>query len=175
MALYSFDGKIPVIGDKSYIHPRADVIGDVTIGAGTFVGAGAVIRGDYGTIVIGDNCSVEENCTIHARPGEVCTIGDWVTVGHAAVIHNAKMVNDYAVLGMGSIHSDSSEIGRWAVVAEGEVVRNGQVIAPETIVVGIPAKAIGTFDASFKEQWTGFKNEYVNLAATYPERLKRLD
>ena len=80
MAVYSFDDKRPQIGKGSYIHPTADVIGDVRLGENTFVGAGAVVRGDYGTIIVGDNCSIEENCTIHARPGEVCTLGDWVTV-----------------------------------------------------------------------------------------------
>ncbi len=175
MAIYSFDDKRPQIGKGSYIHPTADVIGDVRLGENTFVGAGAVVRGDYGTIIVGDNCSIEENCTIHARPGEVCTLGDWVTVGHAAVIHNAKKIGDYVVLGMGSITSDYSEIGEWAVVAEGAVVRNSQKIPPETIVVGIPAREVGKIDEAFKKQWTIFKRNYVDLANTYPQRMKRID
>ena len=175
MALYSFDGIKPKIGKDAYVHPTADVIGNVTLGDGTFVGAGAVIRGDYGTIIIGDNCSVEENCTIHARPGKVCTIGNWVTIGHAAVIHNATMINDYAVLGMNSVTSDYTEIGEWAVVGEGAVVKNSQVIPPETIVVGVPAKEVGKVDEEFKKQWRRFKQVYVDLAKTYPQRMVRLD
>jgi carbonic anhydrase/acetyltransferase-like protein (isoleucine patch superfamily) len=175
MAIYSFDGKKPRTDKGVYIHPSAEIIGDVTLGNGSFVGAGAILRGDYGTILIGENCSVEENCTIHARPGEVCTIGNWVTVGHAAIVHNAKIVHDYAILGMGSITSDYSEVGEWAVVAEGAVVKNGQVIPPETIVVGIPAREVGKIDEEFKKQWRRFKQIYVDLAATYPKRMVRIE
>ena len=175
MAQYSFDGKKPQVGVDTYIHPSAQVIGDVRLGDGTFVGAGAVLRGDYGTIIIGEKCSVEENCTIHARPDQVCTIGNWVTIGHAAVIHNAKIIHDYVVLGMGSVTSDYTDVGEWAVVAEGAVVKNSQVIPPETIVVGVPAKEVGKIDEKFKEQWRHFKQVYVDLAKTYPERMVRLD
>ena len=112
MTVASFEGKIPRIGEGSYVHPSADVFGDVTIGRGCWVGPGARIRGDYGTIVLGDYCSVEDNCVIHARPGEQTTIGDWVTLGHGAVIHNVKLVGDYAIIGMGGIVSDWVVIGR---------------------------------------------------------------
>jgi carbonic anhydrase/acetyltransferase-like protein (isoleucine patch superfamily) len=175
MALYSFDNRSPKVGKGAYVHPTADVIGDVTLGEGTFVGAGAVIRGDYGRIIIGTNCSVEENCTLHARPGEVSTIGDWVTVGHAAIIHNAKMIHDYAVIGMGAVVSDYAEVGEWAIVAEGAVVKNGQVIPPNTVNVGAPAKAVKEVTEEMKAQWRIFKRNYVDLARTYPERMKRLD
>lgn len=175
MALYSFDNRSPKIGRNAYVHPTADVIGDVTIGEGTFVGAGAVIRGDYGKIIIGDNCSVEENCTFHARPGEASTIGNWVTVGHAAIVHNTKMIHDYAVIGMGAIVSDYSEVGEWAIIGEGAVVKNGQAVESNTVNVGIPVKAVRQVTDEMKKQWTIFKQNYVDLARTYPERMKRID
>ncbi len=76
MTIASFEGKVPCIGARSYVHPSADVFGDVTIGEECWIGQGARIRGDYGTIVIGDYSSVEDNCVIHARPGEQ-TRSDW--------------------------------------------------------------------------------------------------
>ncbi len=76
MTIASFEGRAPRIGAGTYIHPSADLFGDVTIGAGCWIGPGARIRGDYGTIVLGDYCSVEDNCVIHARPGERTT-SDW--------------------------------------------------------------------------------------------------
>jgi carbonic anhydrase/acetyltransferase-like protein (isoleucine patch superfamily) len=106
MTVASFEGQTPRIGAGTYIHPSADVFGDVTIGAGCWIGPGARIRGDYGVIVLGDHCSVEDNCVIHARPGEQTTIGNWVTVGHGAVIHNVEMIHDYAIIGMGAVVSD---------------------------------------------------------------------
>ena len=168
----TFEGKTPQIGAGAYVHPSADVFGDVHIGSGCWIGPGARIRGDYGRIVIGDNTSVEDNCVIHARPDEQTTIGAWVTVGHGAIIHNAT-VRDYALVGMGSIVSDWAEVGEWAVIGEGAVVRQNQKIPADAIAVGAPARLLDRKVApDFKQQWTQFKKVYVDLAARYPEGLK---
>lgn len=169
MTIASFEGKTPRIGTGTYIHPSADVFGDVTIGEGCWIGPGARIRGDYGTIVIGDYSSVEDNCVIHARPGEQTTIGNWVTIGHGAVIHNVEMMHDYVIVGMGAVVSDWAVIGEWAVVGEGAVVRQRQEIPPGHIAVGVPAKVLEkTVDEEYKAQWTRFKKVYVDLAHRYP-------
>ena len=110
MTIASFEGKTPRIGAGTYVHPSADVFGDVTLGEGCWIGPGARIRGDYGTIVLGDHCSVEDNCVIHARPGEQTTIGNWVTIGHGSVIHNVQMIHDYVIIGMGA--STDSKVNR---------------------------------------------------------------
>ena len=120
MTVYRFEGREPILGAGSYVHPSADVIGDVTIGAGCWIGPGARLRGDYGTIILGDGTSIEDNCVVHARPGGRTQIGNHVTVGHGCVIHNAT-IHDSAVIGMGSVVSDWAIVGEWAVVAEGAV------------------------------------------------------
>jgi len=118
---------------------------------------------------------VEENVVIHARPGDITVIGDHVTIGHGAIVHNAK-VNDWAVLGMGSIVSDWADVGEWAVIGEGALVKNKQVIPPGKIAVGIPAKIIADVNDEYKRIWTGFKETYVDLARRrYPGTLKRID
>ena len=70
MAIYSFNGFIPVIKPSSFVHPQASVIGDVIIGENVYIGPGAAIRGDWGTIIIEDGCNVQENCVIHMFPGK---------------------------------------------------------------------------------------------------------
>ncbi|MBM3134075.1 MAG: gamma carbonic anhydrase family protein [Chloroflexi bacterium] len=168
MAVYSFEDKTPRLGEGTFVHPSADVFGDVTIGQGCWIGPGARLRGDYGTIIVGDYTSIEDNCVIHARPGEVTTIGNWVTVGHGAIIHNAKLVDDYAVIGMGAIVSDWAVVGRWAVVGEGAVVRQGQEVPAEHIAVGVPARLLEkTVNAAYQAEWTRFKRLYVDLARRY--------
>jgi len=172
LTVASFEGKTPTIGGGTYIHPSADVFGDVTIGEGCWIGPGARIRGDYGSIVIGDHTSVEDNCVIHARPGEQTTIGNWVTIGHAAVVHNVKMLHDYAIIGMGAVVSDWAEVGRWAVVGEGAVIRQGQAIPDEHIAVGVPAQVLDrTISEQYKAEWMRFKQTYVELAGRYPSGL----
>lgn len=171
----SFEGHVPQIGKGAYVHPSADVFGNVQIGGGCWVGPGARVRGDYGRIVIGECTSVEDNVVIHARPGEQTTIGNWVTLGHGAIIHNAT-IHDWAVIGMGSIVSDWAVVGEWAVVAEGAVVINKQQVPGGRIAVGMPAKVIEKpVSDEYKKQWTHFKGVYVDLARRYPEGLTPLD
>lgn len=174
MAVYEFEGRMPRIGKGTYIHPSATVLGQVTLGEGCWIGPGARLRGDYGEITIGDGSSVEDNCVIHARPGEYTQIGSHVTIGHGAVIHNAT-IHDHAIVGMGAVVSDWALVGEWAVVGEGAVIRQRQEIPAESIAVGVPAKIIGQVTDEYKKQWAVFKGTYVDLARRYPDGMKELD
>jgi phenylacetic acid degradation protein len=170
MTVSSFEGKTPQLGAGSWVHPSADVIGDVQMGERCWIGPGARLRGDYGRIVLGDCCAVEDNCVIHARPGETCAIGSWVTLGHGCVVHNAAIVEDYAIIGMHAVVSDWSEIGEWAVVAEGAVVPQRFVVPAGRIAVGVPARiSERRVDDAFREAWRGFKQLYVDLCRRYAE------
>ncbi len=173
MGIYAFEGRKPKIDETSYVSSAADIIGDVTIGKECYIGPGARIKGDYGTIIIGDCSNVQENCVLHARPNETTSIGDWVTIGHGAIIHGGQ-IEDWAIIGMGSIVSDHSIIGPWAVVAEGAVVTNGTHVPEETVCVGIPAKSKGTIDEDFKEKWVHYKEIYRSLSKRYKEELTPL-
>ncbi len=173
MAIYEFEGRVPRVHDSAYVSKSADIIGDVEIGENCYIGPGARLKGDYGTIIIGNNSNVQENCVIHARPGEKTVIGDWVSVGHAAVIHGAT-VKDYATIGMGAIVSDFASVGVWSVVGEGAVVVNGKEIPDQCIAVGIPAKVVGTVDHDFKVMWTEYKELYSALSRRYREGLKEV-
>lgn len=174
MTVYEFEDRKPTIGKDTFIFKSADIIGNVVIGNNCYIGPGARIRGDYGSIRIGDNTAIEENVVIHARPHDVTTIGNNVTIGHGAIIHNAT-VHDWVVIGMGAIVSDWAEIGEWAVVAEGAVVKNKQQISPKAIAVGIPAKVVSTISKDYKLQWTEYKKIYNNLAKKrFPRSLKEI-
>ena len=171
MTICAFEDRVPVIGEGTWVHPSADVIGNVIIGDHCWIGPGARLRGDYGTIHVGSNTAVEDNCVIHARPDDVTRIGAWVTLGHGAIVHNA-MIADWAILGMGSIVSDWAEIGTWAVVAEGAVVRQGLCIPERSIAVGVPARVIDKpVDDAYVEDWTRFKKIYVGLTERYARGL----
>ena len=111
MTVTSYGGRTPVIGEGTYVHPSADVFGDVVLGRGCWVGPGARLRGDYGAIVVGDCCALEDNCVLHARPGETCTLGDWVTIGHGAVVHNVRLIADCVVVGMGAVVTNDGPPG----------------------------------------------------------------
>ncbi|HQJ50333.1 MAG TPA: gamma carbonic anhydrase family protein [Anaerolineae bacterium] len=171
MAIYEFEGRKPILGKGTYVHPSADVIGAVTVGDGCWIGPGARLRGDYGSIIIGNGTSIEENCVIHARPDQATHIGNHVTVGHGSVLHNCT-IHDYAVIGMGSVVSDWAEVGEWSVVGEGAVVRQRQQVPPGQIAVGVPAKLLDkSVGEEYKAEWLAFKRTYQDLARRYPQGL----
>jgi carbonic anhydrase/acetyltransferase-like protein (isoleucine patch superfamily) len=168
MTVSSFEGRTPTIGEGCWVHPSADVFGAVRLGARCWIGPGARLRGDYGTVVLGDCCAVEDNCVVHARPDETCTIGSWVTLGHACVVHNARAIGDYAVVGMGAVVSDWAELGEWAVVAEGAVVPQRAVVPAARIAAGVPARLLDrAIDEEHMAAWRGFKERYVELCERY--------
>ena len=164
--LYSFDGKSPVVGRDTYVSETATVIGDVVIGDNCYIGHGAILRGDYGTIIVGNGTAVEEGVVIHAPPSQRCEIGARVTIGHGAVIH-AAVVGDEATIGMGAILSIRSVIGAWSIVAEGAVVKREQEVSGEVVVAGNPARVVRKVSDKDRETWNWGKQLYIDLAAKY--------
>jgi carbonic anhydrase/acetyltransferase-like protein (isoleucine patch superfamily) len=173
MTVYEFEGRIPKIGINTYISHSASVIGEVTIGEECYIAPGAVVKGDYGEIRVGNGTSVQDNVVVHARPGEITIIGNNVTLGHGCIVHNAS-VNDEAVIGMGAIISDYAIVGKWAIVGEGAVVRQNFEIPNEKIAVGVPAKIIADVQDHHKEELTRFKSIYRSLAVRYQTGLKKI-
>jgi carbonic anhydrase/acetyltransferase-like protein (isoleucine patch superfamily) len=163
---YRFDGKQPVVGTGTYVSETATVIGDVRIGRRCYIGHGAILRGDYGAIEIGDEATVEEGAIIHAPPNECCSIGDGVVIGHGAVVH-AKRLGDRSGVGMGAVLSIRSEVGQCSVVAEGAVVTQGQKIPESVVVAGNPAKKIKDVSEKDISFWAYSRRLYVDLAEKY--------
>ena len=164
--LYQFDGKQPQVKAGTYVSELAHVIGDVMIGKQCYIGHGAIIRGDYGRIVIGDGTAVEEGVIIHAPPGDTHTIGHKVTLGHGAILHG-RSIGDLAVIGMGSVVSIFSQVGERSIVAEGSVVKLNQVIPERVVAAGNPAKVVRAVSEQDEEMWAYGKQLYIDLAAKY--------
>jgi len=164
--LYRFNGKQPTAGKDTYISELANVIGDVVIGNNCYIGHGAILRGDYGRIEIGDGTAVEEGVIIHAPPGFTNHIGTKVTIGHGAILHG-KSIGDRVVIGMGAVLSIVSEIGEGAIVAEGGIVTAKQIVPAKVVVAGNPAKIIRDVTAKDEELWGFAKQLYIDLAKKY--------
>jgi len=164
--LYRFDGREPKIGKESYVSETATVIGDVVIGDNCYIGHGAILRGDYNRIEIGDGTAVEEGVIIHSPPLETNRIGVMVTIGHGAVLHG-RSIEDYAVIGMGAILSIRSKIGERAIIAEGAVVKMYQSVPHRVVAVGNPARIVRNISKKDKVFWDWTKQLYINLAKKY--------
>jgi carbonic anhydrase/acetyltransferase-like protein (isoleucine patch superfamily) len=171
VVLHIFEGKEPRIGKGTYVSESAELIGDVTIGKKCYIGPGCKIRGDTGKILVGNKTSIQDNCVLHARPGETCKVGNMVTVGHGSILHGCT-VRDHAVIGMGAIISDHAVVGVWSIVAEGCVVKSNQIVEDQKIVVGVPAKTVGEVSEEQRSLWIKNKDVYVKLAEKYLKELE---
>jgi carbonic anhydrase/acetyltransferase-like protein (isoleucine patch superfamily) len=119
------------------ILPGAKVIGDVKIAQNSSIWFNAVVRGDIGSIIIGSSSNVQDNCVIHS-PAE---IGDYVSIGHAAVVHGCH-IHDNCLIGMNSTILDGAKIGKNSIVGAGAVVTEGKEFPDGSLILGVPAKAV---------------------------------
>ncbi|MCG8472947.1 MAG: gamma carbonic anhydrase family protein [Desulfobacterales bacterium] len=173
--LFRFDGREPVVEEGAYVSETAQVIGDVVIGKGSYVGHGAILRGDYGRIEIGEGTAVEEGVIVHAPPQGVNRIGTQVTIGHGAVVHG-NLIGDFSVIGMGAVTSIWSEIGSWTIVAEGAIVKLKQVLPDQVVVAGNPAAIVRDVTEKDQELWNWGKKIYIDLAQKYLDvGMERID
>jgi carbonic anhydrase/acetyltransferase-like protein (isoleucine patch superfamily) len=136
--VYALGDRVPQIDPEAFVHPDAVVIGDVRIGADASVWPGAVLRGDYGTIVIGARTSVQDGAVLHATAELPTIIGEECTVGHLAHLEGCR-VSDRALIGSGSVVLHEAEVHSGATVAAGAVVRNRTVVPANALAVGVPA------------------------------------
>ena len=144
--------------NQVYIAPNAVVTGEVNLGENVNIWYGAVLRGDSGTITIGDHTNIQDNCVVH----EQTAIGSHCTIGHGAIVHGCT-VGDNCVIGMGSIVLNGAILGDGCLVGAGSVV-TGKTVAPAGwLLLGNPAKLVRNL--SPEELMASLKNatDYVSL------------
>lgn len=149
MAIYEFEGKRPQVGKLCFIHPQAAVIGDVELGDKCFVGAGAVIRGDYGKIVIGAGSNIQENAIIHAEPDTIALLEENILVGHGAIIHGPCLIQNNVTVGMGAIVSNGCELEAESLLGSGSVLPPNQRVPRRKLAVGNPARVVKDLDEKY--------------------------
>lgn len=124
---------------KQYIAKDADIIGDVQMGEDVNVWYHATIRADAAKIMIGNRSNIQDNCVLHVDEGFPLTIGEYVTVGHGAILHGC-CIGDNTVIGMGAILLNGCKIGKNCIVGAGTLVTQGTVIEDGCVVMGNPRK-----------------------------------
>jgi len=139
--IYEFKGIRPVIHPTAFVHPQAAIIGDVIIGESVYIAAGAVIRGDWGQIVIEKGCNVQENCTLHLFPSGKVWLKESAHIGHGAVIHGAE-IGSNTLVGMNAVVMDNVIIGSECIIGALAFVKSQTNIPDRSVVVGNPAKII---------------------------------
>lgn len=136
-----FEGQLPRIDPTAYIAESAVIIGKVTIGANANIWPNAVIRGDENSITIGNNVSIQDNCTIHTEPDQPVTIGDNTLIGHNTIVH-CQTIGKGCLIGMGSILMNYTTVGDETIIGAGTVVTQHKTIPPHSMVYGTPFRIV---------------------------------
>ena len=138
MAIYALGDQVPQISGDAYVHPDAVVIGSVTIGAGSSIWPGAVLRGDDGAIVVGERSSIQDGTVVHTTPFSHTAVGNDCVVGHVAHLEGC-ILEDFSQVSSGAIVLHRAVIGRGAIVAANAVVLNDMSVPAGALAVGAPA------------------------------------
>ncbi len=166
--IFEFEGFRPVVHESAFIHPNATVVGNVVIGRDVYVGPGAVIRGDWGGIVIEDGCNVQETCVIHMFPGVTVRLEEAAHIGHGAVIHGAHIGRN-TLVGMNAVVMDHVTVGAGCIVGALCFVPADMKIPDRKIVVGNPAKIV----ADMSDERLAWKTAGTALYQQLPGQLHR--
>ncbi len=161
--LFSFEGKAPQVAPSAWIAPTATLVGDVLIEAEASIWYGAVLRADFGPIIVRRGANVQDGSILHGGADPVTEVGEGATVGHLCVVHGAKIGRE-ALIGNGSTVLDEVVVGERALVAAGCTVPPGMIIPDGMLAVGVPARIVGAVSGGAKEWVDTNPQVYRDLA-----------
>lgn len=161
--------KSPDVARANWVAANATVVGDVTLGPKSSVFYGAVLRGDIARIVVGEGSNVQDNVVIHLADDLDAIIGNWVTIGHSAIVH-ACTIEDECLIGMGATVLDGARIGARSIVGAGAVVTPRTVIPPGSMVLGAPAKVVRPLKEEEQRGLRGWAEKYVEVSKAHALR-----
>jgi len=160
----TFLGKKPQIGKSVYIARGAVVVGDVTLGDHASVWYNAVLRGDINRIAVGAYTNIQDNAVLHLENDLPCVVGNYVTIGHSAIVH-ACTVGDETLIGMGSVILDGAMIGKQCLIGAKALVKQGTQIPDGSLVVGMPARIVRALTADERARFKPGAEKYAANAA----------
>jgi carbonic anhydrase/acetyltransferase-like protein (isoleucine patch superfamily) len=156
--ILKYRGRAPRIAASAFIAESADLIGQVEIGENSSIWFQTVLRGDIEPIRIGANSNLQDGTVVHTNAGSPVVVGDWVTVGHRAVLHGCT-IEDHCLVGMGAMVLNNARVGEGSIVAAGALVLADTVIPPRTLYMGSPAR--------FKRQLVDADRVFIDMHASH--------
>jgi gamma-carbonic anhydrase len=154
----------PTLGAGVYIARGAVVVGDVTLGEQSSVWYNAVLRGDINRIVVGHHTNIQDNAVLHLADEFGCLIGDYVTIGHSAIVHACTIGNE-VLIGMGATILDGAIIEDQCLIGAGALVTQGTRVPAGSMVMGMPGKVVRALTAEERGKLKSWATKYVANAA----------
>ena len=165
--IYEFNGYKPVVHESAFVHELAAVIGNVIIGEKVYIGPGAAVRGDWGTIIINDGCNVQENCTLHVFPGKSVVLKESAHIGHGAIIHGGN-IGKNTLIGMNAVVMDDADVGDECIVGALCFIKAKMGIPNRKLVLGNPAIIKG----NISDEMLAWKTEGTKIYQQLPEECR---
>lgn len=169
--IYVLDQQQPEIADGAFVAPSAVIVGDVKLHPETSVWFGAVLRGDIETITIGRGSNIQDGTVCHTDPDNPCTVGEYVTVGHMAMLHGCT-IGDGSLVGIGATLMNGSAIGRECIVGAHSLVTEGKQFPDGVVIMGSPAKIVRELDGADRAKLRANAERYVKRARRYLAELR---
>ncbi len=164
--IIEYKGKKPKIAKSAFVAETAVIIGDVTIEEDANIWFGAVLRADMAPIVIKKGANIQDNTVIHVDTNIPCVVGEYVTVGHAAILHSTT-IEEESLIGMGATLLTGSSIGKHSIVGANALVKENKEIPEGSLAVGIPAKVVRQLTDKEKNFIKENALHYVELSRKY--------
>ncbi|SFH46774.1 Carbonic anhydrase or acetyltransferase, isoleucine patch superfamily [Tindallia magadiensis] len=164
------NGRKPECHNSCFIAETASVIGKVVMKENASLWYGVIARGDYNDIYIGEGTNIQDGSVIHIAFNHPTVIGDYVTVGHNAVIHGCH-IGDEALIGMGAIILNGATIGSKSIIAAGSLVPEGKEIPPGVLAMGSPAKVVRNLTEDEKQNIRLSAEDYIGFAKEHKKEI----
>lgn len=171
--IFSFEGHAPNIDPEAWVAHDANIIGKITLKAGSSVWFCSTLRGDNEPIVVGEGTNVQENCVIHTDMGFPVTIGAGCTIGHKAMIHGCT-IGENTLVGMGATILNGAVIGNNCLIGAGALIPEGKVIPDGSLVMGVPGKVVRELDEDRIESLRASARGYQRNARRFRAGLKEI-
>ena len=170
--IYDLGAQQADIADDAFVAPDATVIGDVCLMPGSSVWFGAIIRGDIERITVGRGSNVQDGTVMHTDPDNPCTLGDYVTVGHMAMLHGCQVGNG-SLIGIGATMLNGSRVGKNCIVGAHTLITEGKEFPDGVLIVGTPGKIMRELHDDDFARMRANADRYVERAKRYRSELQQ--
>jgi carbonic anhydrase/acetyltransferase-like protein (isoleucine patch superfamily) len=169
--IFDLDGQQADIAEDAFVAPSANIIGDVRLLPESSIWFGAVLRGDIETITIGRGTNIQDGTVCHTDPSNPCTVGDYVTVGHMAMLHGCS-IGDGSLIGIGATLLNGSRVGKNCIVGAHSLITENKSFPDNVVIMGTPAKVVRDVTPADSLTLKANAERYVTRGKRYLQELK---